>query len=402
MDSASIVAFFELAKRIFSQNAAVIAALVFFAIFDPLIYYASEVKQYSCDVLTSILLTLLFVRALDRKMGNGDFVVLAIAGAAALWFSHPAVFILSGAGTGLGVHFLLKRDRTTFLKYCGVVAIWVVSLAILYFVSLRQTAASGVLLAYWQANFMPLPPWRDWGWFLRAFRGVFSTFPVDAAMLLAAIGAVAILLRRWQVGLILILPVVSALAASALQKYPFSGRLLLFVVPAVLLLMAEPLGWISASLGRFKRLAFLGLPAALAVCVWVAAVPAYQAEAYVWHPRLREEIKPAMAHLSSEQQDKDIVYVYYGAGPAFSYYEEFFDLSKVQIVMGTSNRHHNEAYLTELDGLKGKGRVWFIFSHNYDWGGSNEQVVMTDHLDKIGTRLEGLRWNGAALYLYQL
>ena len=44
-------AIYALAKRIFVQRAAIIAAVILFAFSDRLIYYSSEVKQYSSDSL---------------------------------------------------------------------------------------------------------------------------------------------------------------------------------------------------------------------------------------------------------------------------------------------------------------------------------------------------------------
>jgi uncharacterized membrane protein len=95
-----------LAKRIFVQRAAIIAAVILFAFSDRLIYYSSEVKQYSSDVFTFLLLLQVIARTLDRRPFNQDFVLLAASGTAALGFSHPALFILAGGGCTLGTHFI--------------------------------------------------------------------------------------------------------------------------------------------------------------------------------------------------------------------------------------------------------------------------------------------------------
>ncbi len=70
------------------------------------------------------------------------------------------------------------------------------------------------------------------------------------ALALSVAGAWS-MLRRWPGGLYLLTaPVVFALAASVLHQYPFHGRLLIFLVPSVHMLVAEgaaavsrPGGW---------------------------------------------------------------------------------------------------------------------------------------------------------------
>src|SRR5580700_3089560 len=102
----SFWAIYALAKRIFVERAAIIAAVILFAFSDRLIYYSSEAKQYSTDVFICLLLLQVIARTLDRNPFNQDFVLLAASGTAALGFSHPALFILAGGGCTLGTHFI--------------------------------------------------------------------------------------------------------------------------------------------------------------------------------------------------------------------------------------------------------------------------------------------------------
>jgi hypothetical protein len=107
---------------------AIVAAVVLFAVSVPLIYFASESKQYSSDVLVCLLLLLVIVYNFDRNLANRDAVLLAALGSVALWASYPALFILSGAGSTLAAHFILNRDRRSALKLGCVAGLWLVSL----------------------------------------------------------------------------------------------------------------------------------------------------------------------------------------------------------------------------------------------------------------------------------
>jgi hypothetical protein len=62
---------------------------------------------------------------------------------------------------------------------------------------------------------------------------------VIVPLLLLAIGGGSLLQRSWRAGLLLLLPIVLAVIASGLKQYPLHGRLILELVPALFLLIAE-------------------------------------------------------------------------------------------------------------------------------------------------------------------
>ena len=77
---------------------AVPIAVSLFALNPSLIYYSSEVKQYSCDV--AVALVLLWAAGPFQRSGEGwrSAGKFALLGFGAIWFSHPSMFILAGAG----------------------------------------------------------------------------------------------------------------------------------------------------------------------------------------------------------------------------------------------------------------------------------------------------------------
>ena len=405
----SIWVMYELAKRVLVERVAVFAAVLLFAVSDRLIYYASEAKQYSSDVLICLVLLLAIVCCLDRNLSRRDLVLLAVLGAAALWLSHPALFILAGTGFALSAHFIWSRNwRSTLLIGC-VSGFWLVNFIVLYFVALRELSANETLLASWNKSFMPLPPWREWQWFVDTFRGVLDN-PIGLARssaifltsaIFLAIGAISLCLRRWQLGLMLLLPILLTLIASALHKYPFSHRLLLFLVPIVFLMVAEAVGRIY-SLFVILKLPQMGLPLALMALTLLANRPAYEAWRHIWAPRLVEEIKPMMAYLSAHRRENDAVYINYSAAPAYLYYSAFYNLANVPFVQG-SNRQNTNNYFRKLSSMRGRSRVWILFSHAWWYeNGEDERTFILKYLDQIGRRLDQLSAPGSQLYLYDL
>jgi hypothetical protein len=394
----SIWAMYALAKRIFVERAAIIAAVVLFSFSDRLIYYASENKQYSSDVFICLLLLYVIARTLDRKPFNQDFVLLAASGTAALGFSHPALFILAGGGCTLGTTFILKRDWRSTIKLGCIAVVWCVSVLGVYFISLRYLSADTALFeywSYWMHAFMPLPPWRDWGWFIETPRmSMGFGLPHRLTVALLAVGAISICVRRWQYGLMLLLPILLTLIASALHKYPFSGRLILFLNPIMLLIIAESIGRTQSVFNGLKRFPVMGFPVAFGLLAWMAVTPAYSAVRHLWHPRVVEEIKPILSYLSYQGGTNHVLYVWGGAVPSFLYYSPSYRLDNFRITLGS---WIEQDALNELNQLRGSGHVWVLFSH-FDEQGSS----FLDHLKKLGEPLDKSTAEGAWLGLYDL
>ena len=137
----------------------------------------------------------------------------------------------------------------------GLVAIglaWVASFAACYVVSHGILSKERFIWDWWDFAFLRLPP-RSLAELKFDFWQIMNVFdsPADVktplgmiptamlALTLTLVGAVS-LLRRWPGGLYLLAsPFVFVMAASALHQYPFHGRLLIFLVPAVQMLVAQ-------------------------------------------------------------------------------------------------------------------------------------------------------------------
>jgi hypothetical protein len=185
------------------------------------------------------------------------------------------------------------------------------------------------------------------------------------------------------------------LLASALRQYPFSGRLLLFLVPPALLLIAHGGARIGTVLARSSRLI-----AATFVFLLTGPPVAEAMYRFVW-PRTTEEIRPVMNRVRDAWRDGDHLYVYYGARPAFEYYAARTRLAEVPTSFGRASREGWRQYLTELDALQGR-RVWLLFAHVYDWGTVDEEQLFLFHLDRRGVRLDQINDRRASAYLYDL
>ena len=403
----------------------VYTALTMFAVSAPLIYYASEVKQYTSDVFIALLLLWLALKSIHHEgeekatkeksssfvirlppLGGrflrGENVFLALVGALAVWCSHPALFVLCAIGATFLLQAIREKDRQRLKTTLLMLALWATSFAALYLVSLRGLVANTYLLDYWAEYFMPLPPWKDWGWFPSTLRAIIEFplglsvwWPFPAALML--LGLIALLWRKRGFGLLLALTLLAALGVSGLGKYPFIGRLILFTAPLFLTLIAAGVETVS---GWFTRPRWLGTVVGLGLAVTLLYSPMVSAAQNFVSPKYPEHIRPTMAYLRENRKPGDVIYVYYWAVPAFRYYAPFYGFTESNIIAGNDYESNPPGLLSKVDRLKGQKRVWFVFSHVYEKGSYNEKDALLAHLNEIGVKKRTFIVPGTSVGLY--
>jgi hypothetical protein len=386
-------------------------ALLLFAISWGLVYYSSELKQYSSDVMVALLLIFLAGNCLRENARSKDFLYLGVIGSAVIWLSHPSVFILAGIGFVLVFEKISRPAFVPFPWILGLGAGWVASFGLEYLVSLRNIVTDGVLIDYWHKAYMPLPPWSDPGWFIKVYRSFLDTgLHTHWAMsmtfiVLVPVGSLSLLVRQRSLAVMLIFPVPVALILSALQRYPFMHRFLLFLLPFALLLMAEGIRFIYLLILRWSR-AFAFVVSAVPILVTLGLIVPVTSWNFA-NPSNWADIKPVMQYISENRLPGDIVYVYYGSAPAFDYYESFYGLDRGNVIVGFETTRRKLAlrhFYEDVDALEGNERVWFIFSDIVDCDGceGSMQQYFVDYLDGFGTMLDSSHASGANAYLYDM
>jgi hypothetical protein len=239
----------SVARRYLSPHAVPIAVGLF-ALDDWLIYYTVEIKQYCSD--TTLTLVALLLASAAVGLSRRSLLVLAAFGMVGVWFSHTLAMVLGAVGTYLAGNAAIRHDWKKMLRLVEMGLLWAASFAACFVVSHRILSKDQFIWNWWDFAFLPIPP-RSLADLSRDFWQVINIFNSPAwvvtplgvlasaflAMGLYLIGSVSLGLR-WRGGLyLLVAPLVFTLAASALHQYPFHGRLLLFLVPTIHLLVAE-------------------------------------------------------------------------------------------------------------------------------------------------------------------
>jgi hypothetical protein len=356
-----------------------------------LIYYSSEAKQYSTDFLVSCCMYWVFLVLATRAYTARLFVVSSIVGAVAIWASHPAVFLLAAFGFTLAILWIARREWSQLFRLCSAALFWAASFSLYYVVSLRRLAQNETLLSYWSDGFIPHGfGLQTWKWLLLHLYGLVGN-PIAVGAFLAGCYA---LYRRNRVALyLLIVPVALPLLASYLRKYPFEGRLLIFLLPSLFLLTAAGTEFLTRQGWLSEKLSVL-------LIALLFAEPAITSTKYLIRRggRPKEEIRPVLQYVQERARPGDVCYIYHWAQFQYSYYSRLYRLGCDNAVIGLSHFDDRSAYKSDLNQLRGNSRIWFIFTHD----SRDEQQYLIENLDLIGRRIEERKAYRADAYLYDL
>ena len=387
--------FYKLA-RIMLLPVAIWIALGLMAVCPHLIYYGSEVKQYSTDVLISIALYLVVLTLLLRPPSVQTALLLSITGGIAVWISHPSLIILAGAGGAAFFWVLPRRDwgRLVLVLIAGVV--WCSSFTAIYFLSLREVARNRFLYLYWSSGFMPhdLTSIAIWKWLVGHFLLLFKNpggMLAEPAALCFLCGCLGMFRRNRELFWIIISPFIAALLFSYFGKYPFEGRLLLFLAPPIFLLIAEGTSLFLVHPTRLVRI--IGV----ALVILVAAQPIATSTKYLFATKgwQQEEIRTVLQKVQSQSRPGDVCYIYHWARFQYWYYSTVYQLGCESTVIGTAHIDKPDDYKSELDALSGHPRVWLIFSHSL----RGEEDFITAYAMRIGRPLADYKDYKASAYL---
>ncbi|MEP6995195.1 MAG: hypothetical protein ABI968_11785 [Acidobacteriota bacterium] len=373
---AALVLFVRLAERLL-EGYAVPFAVAAFAIGGPFIRYSAEIKQYGIDVAAMLALSLIALRLRDADATWTRCALAGCAGAILVWFSQGTVFVVAGLGAALLLAWLRDRDAQTRRAILVAVPIWAAAAAAATLVSLRHMspATKAFMEQFWRyrGGFFPWPLRKPgdalWLWdrVTQLFGdGMVLRYPWPAVYSILAIAGMIVLWRRNRFGALVLLGpfAVTALAAVA-QQYPFRTRLVLFLLPALLLAVAQAAEWIRQRAARLHPAVGGVLMAALFFAparAFLETPPPYRIEDHKSVLAFfREYRKPGAAE--------------YGLGPN-------------DYQLGGCWRDDRRAYLRDVDRYRGLSRVWLIAGGVPPFHQARSSIE--SYLAAIGVRREGI------------
>ncbi len=399
----SLAVFYKLAQRYISPIATPIA-MALFASLPYTLYYATEVKQYSSDMMVALLLCLWLIPLRQRILERKNILFLSLVGAIAIWLSHPAVFILSGIELGYLLTSQFKSIPRLLRNRLPIYITWLFSFGLMYWLSLSNTMGDDTLAAAWRDRFPSSAV--DFVWLLDSF-GRFFYRPLgfsgiaDAFAIFAfIIGCVAFYRTHRAIFVALLAPFIMTFIASYLKQYPFRERLVIFLAPLAILIIAQGIAYLlDLSQHQRRYTTILGL----IVLGAVVFPPLTHATQLAIQPELKHEIRPVIAYVKSQQQPGDYLYIYHDGKNQFLYYAPQYGYSPEQYQLGDSKLPRKgkadlekwQRYQQEIDQLRNYSRVWLLYRADNE---NREQF--SEYLNQLGQQLDFFEQPGAFVFLF--
>jgi hypothetical protein len=402
----SVLAFWRLTRYVLGPIGQ-ITALSLFSCGHYLVYYASEVKQYSTEVLVCVVLiwACLWYRAAGPSWGKTLF--LGILGAAAVWLSFSAVFILAGIGISLAFFATRNPSRKDLVLLLPLFALWAGSFLIAYYGVISHLPYRPDVMKEWNDlnGFWPFPPTSlaELAWPLKSLQtfianplGMETIFPYTVVL---AVGFWCLARHAPFFCLVAGLTVALAVAAAAGHKYPFALRTILYLVPLALIGIGAAIDTLWEKLNPANLGVFLLIVLALLY------TPIKGGFHQALHPIVNTEIKPALEIISQNARSGDGLYVYRYAMPAVLVYQRQYPMLRqlkmysTPIPSGFPSQQEVDEQLRQLQAQG--GRVWLLFAHT-EVESASYRYYMCYFLDHLGQRLSAYEKNNVWLYAYSL
>lgn len=410
--------------------------------FSPaLIYHSVEIKQYSTELLGTMLSLYIFIRY-HKKTNKKKLFFWGISGAVILWFSYSSVFILAGIAMGLSLQYLIKRKWQELFSSMIPFFMWLLSFCVNYILFTHKHAESE-WIAYWfrtYGNFMPVMPksLSDFAWFPMTFYRMldyplgmlwnFNSFSENRSlnMLLKmpfiGIGlfftGIYILFKRSKSHfLILTPPIALTLFASGLELYPLTERFWVFISPIFIIIIASGFQYLTTNISTKSGTLLLFL--------LVVAAPLFQAISYVIKPERfyvhkKSFQREALMFVNNNIKKGDIVYIYWNNLPGYRLYKRMyhfrFTAIEGQDVRNRSSDFNNYYFnlKPDFDKLTKAKRIWLVYNTRFitDIGDKIDEPVWyyqnsinpTDSLQKefrkLGNPIKKYATSDVSVYLF--
>lgn len=405
----ALILFYRLARD-YTRFLATPIAIALFASLRYLLRYANEVKPYGIDLAVAMLLFLVLSHCRKDRLATSEKIGLSVLGAICIWLSFPSIFVLAGVELA-GWLEMRKNWRERSLHRWPVYGVWLASFGSLYWLAIAPTLGNADLVESFRDRYPENG--LDIVWLFDALGRFFSRplgfsgFTDGVAIFAFLCGCIAIYRRSPQQLLLLNAPLGITLFAAYLHQYPFRERLILFLVPFAVLIIAEGIAflltpiadrhWLTTALGIVVAILLVGSP------LYRCGMQLVEPERMHFH-----HIRPAIAYIRDRWQPSDEIYIFPSARVPFSYYAQREQIPQERYQFGDRQipkqqeltGQLGEQYLQAIAQLPSGERVWFLLIFDRDDLPPPEMLLA--EFDRVGTRLDVTQPPDVLACLYRL
>ena len=298
-----------------------------------IIDYSAVAKQYTLESVVTLLM--LWALAASGSTGNTSapstkaraFLILSPS---LIWFSYGAIFVTAAIAATLIARGLVLRRREAVRIAVLFALSGVIQMLLFYTLSIRPAAANSHLLSFWFGS--SHPPWSPHValiWLSITFvrmgeilihARLRSALLLGIACVLLAIFVLVTINAAYRFDWLWIAMIVSVLlcmAASAMRRYPFQDRLLIFLVPIFIFICGRAVELIEQQARIFGAVT-------VGILLWVAVLMIYVNG--VANGGQADNVRSAYRQMVAHMKFGDRLLVTPLASQCFLYYEGLYGL----------------------------------------------------------------------------
>ena len=396
-------------------------------------YNTAEAKQYSLELVISMLIILLAYNIYEKKFNSKYIIFFGLFGIFSIWSSFSSVFVLTGTGIVLFVEYLANRQKykvKNFILFLIIGLLCILCFFAYYFLVLKDTITTKISYNY-LADLGLLPPssiksLKDLLWLPRMFlyslqNPLGLAFPISdkysIPLIFIIIQYIVIILfflsgifyifknKKFFVSMLLFIPILLLIIFSYLNFYILQSRLLLFTLPISYLFIAfgflEIYNFLSNKIRKFGKLLFiiiLILFLIFPVGYGILGLARFGNTGSI-QPQIRREDKPVLEFYLKNKLNEDKIYIYPSDSnnPVYMFYTEYyFGNFKNQIFIDYNYEKENQKFIEQLKNKIDNKRLWIVFSFD-----SSKEKEIIDYLKRIGGTQKGFFKARASIYLFE-
>lgn len=356
---ASVFLFYRVCCLYLKKSCSAIIALFLFAICQPLISFSSIFKQYSTDVFISVLCLYLLPQIKIKELSKWRFAGVTAGIILLPLISLPSLFFI-------GAFFIQSfidnfRDKSFYKRFVILVLPFVLMMVGYYILNLAPAQADmeKYFPNYWVDGFwrFSLPDLIR----LLVINIKFYFVPNDLtlpAIILLVWGICDYLRERKTEYNFILWVIVLVLFASLCNLYPLSGRIGLYFIPVILLLLMKPL---DSKKTAAAILAFILVLTGFCRYNFRYLKNISGGEYFIiYSPKL------LMHKMTERFKPNDIIICNSASTPSYMFYSSAMDFYPENVYEMSLSAIDKESVLKYLNGLEKGHRYWFYLVKDYN------------------------------------
>lgn len=384
----SIPAFYFLAEKTLKSKAAVLVSLLLFSVNNILINYSIEFKPYSLDVLFTILCLLFFINLDVTKLSIKKLVLYGFIISIIPWFSFAPMFVIGACFLNL----FLKNYKQDWLKKVALMLPVLISIVLYLVLYMYLNYTKSDMVSSWETHnaFASLDLRHNFALIIKGIKNLFLPMNYTLFFLILFVWGLVTYFREnkeifLQFFVIWLLPFVT----SFFKFYPYSPRLIIFLVPIYILCIVKPLDLISVK-NKLKS----GLIFFLIISSMFAQSQNIYKYSHKSHIKKADNSREFLDYVVKHLHENDTIYVNMSSNVQFLFYRMFYKIPNVVFVDDAENRSMEEA-INELRKIK-RGYFWLYLPLNITTVPEFEKIKKMKNIKFLYDYKEG---RGRLIYL---